>query len=102
MGEREEPLEQWADLRDQRRASDRQITGRRRAEPLDPAARGRAAHLAPDAPPASFWSSTSSRGNGCPSESPTTPPRLRSSSPADAAVALDDTRPQRSWPQDGV
>ncbi|MFJ3206284.1 DUF6087 family protein [Streptomyces sp. NPDC086989] len=30
--------------------SDRQITGRRRVQPLDPAARGRAAHLAPDAP----------------------------------------------------
>ncbi|MFF3215594.1 DUF6087 family protein [Streptomyces sp. NPDC002886] len=50
MSEREEPLEQWAARRDQRRASDRQITGRRRAEPLDPDARGRAAHLAPDAP----------------------------------------------------
>ncbi|MEV6957472.1 DUF6087 family protein [Streptomyces sp. NPDC051183] len=50
MGEREEPLKQWAARRDQRRASDRQITGRRRAEPLDAAARGRAAHLAPDAP----------------------------------------------------
>ncbi|MGP3636863.1 DUF6087 family protein [Streptomyces sp. 24-1644] len=51
MSEREEPLEQWAARRAQRRASDRQITGRRRAEPLDPAAaRGRASHLAPDAP----------------------------------------------------
>lgn len=50
MSEREEPLEQWAARRDQRRASDRQITGHRRAEPLDTTARGRAAHLAPDAP----------------------------------------------------
>ncbi|MFF1415823.1 DUF6087 family protein [Streptomyces sp. NPDC058289] len=50
MGEHQEPLEQWADRRDRRRESDRQITGRRRAEPLDPAARGRAAHLTPDAP----------------------------------------------------
>ncbi|MGW1766724.1 DUF6087 family protein [Streptomyces sp. NPDC002073] len=53
MGDREESeesLEEWARKRDRRRASDRQITGRRRAEPLDPAARGRAAHLSPDAP----------------------------------------------------
>ncbi|MFD5411584.1 DUF6087 family protein [Streptomyces nojiriensis] len=45
-----EPLAAWSERRDRRRESDRQITGRRRAEPLDPAARGRAAHLAPDAP----------------------------------------------------
>ncbi|MFD6973460.1 DUF6087 family protein [Streptomyces sp. NPDC059949] len=45
-----EPLAAWAERRDRRRESDRQITGRRRAEPLDPAARGRAAHLAPHAP----------------------------------------------------
>ncbi|MEV7420389.1 DUF6087 family protein [Streptomyces sp. NPDC089919] len=45
-----EPLAEWAARRDRQRASDQQITGRRRAEPLDPAARGRAAHLAPDAP----------------------------------------------------
>ncbi|WP_327267207.1 DUF6087 family protein (plasmid) [Streptomyces sp. NBC_01232] len=45
-----EPLAAWADRRDRRRESDRQITGRRRVEPLDPAARGRAAHLAPDVP----------------------------------------------------
>ncbi|MFD3329619.1 DUF6087 family protein [Streptomyces sp. NPDC058701] len=50
MDEHEEPLDQWAARRDRRRESDWQITGRRRAEPLDPAARGRAAHLAPDAP----------------------------------------------------
>ncbi|MFC9825256.1 DUF6087 family protein [Streptomyces erythrochromogenes] len=45
-----EPLAAWAERRDRRRESDRQITGRRRAEPLDPAAPGRAAHLVPDAP----------------------------------------------------
>lgn len=45
-----EPLAAWADRRDRRRESDRQITGRRRAEPLDPDARGRAAHLAPEGP----------------------------------------------------
>lgn len=45
-----EPLAAWAERRDRRRESDRQITGRRRVQPLDPAARGRAAHLAPDAP----------------------------------------------------
>ncbi|MFK0016301.1 DUF6087 family protein [Streptomyces sp. NPDC091027] len=46
----EEPLAMWAERRDRRRASDRQITGRRRAEPLDPVSQGRAAHLAPHAP----------------------------------------------------
>lgn len=50
MGTDGEPLAAWAERRDRRRESDRQITGRRRVEPLDPAARGRAAHLAPDAP----------------------------------------------------
>ncbi|MFE1556125.1 DUF6087 family protein [Streptomyces sp. NPDC058734] len=50
MDEQQEPLEQWAARRERRRASDRQITGRRRAEPLDPTAPGRAAHLAPNAP----------------------------------------------------
>lgn len=45
-----ESLGRWAERRDRRRESDRQITGRRRVEPLDPAARGRAAHLAPHAP----------------------------------------------------
>ncbi|MFI8504950.1 DUF6087 family protein [Streptomyces sp. NPDC085524] len=45
-----EPLAEWAERRDRRRESDRQITGRRRAEPMDPAAGGRAAHLAPNTP----------------------------------------------------
>ncbi|RST09007.1 hypothetical protein EF910_02005 [Streptomyces sp. WAC07149] len=50
MDEQQEPLEHWAARRERRRASDRQITGRRRAEPLDPNAPGRAAHLTPNTP----------------------------------------------------
>ncbi|MFD3939815.1 DUF6087 family protein [Streptomyces sp. NPDC058611] len=85
-----EPLAAWAERRDRRRESDRQITGRRRAEPLDPAARGRAAHLTPDAPPASSSSSTRSPASGCPSESPTTRPRPPPSSTAGDTPALPD------------
>lgn len=44
----DESLADWADRRDRRRASDRQITGRRRAVPLAPGVN--AAHLAPEAP----------------------------------------------------
>ncbi|MFJ7130460.1 DUF6087 family protein [Streptomyces sp. NPDC098101] len=41
-------MEEWAARRDRRRASDRQITGIRRATPLAPGVN--AAHLAPDEP----------------------------------------------------
>ncbi|MFD6891727.1 DUF6087 family protein [Streptomyces sp. NPDC059957] len=88
MGEHEEPLDQWADRRDRRRESDRQITGRRRAEPLDPTARGRAAHLAPDAP-RMLLERTTRPASGCRSESPTTPPRPRSSSPVLRVTLLE-------------
>lgn len=44
----EESLDSWAARRDRRRASDRQVTGTRRALPLAPGAN--AAHVAPDAP----------------------------------------------------
>ncbi|MFD9523632.1 DUF6087 family protein [Streptomyces sp. NPDC059979] len=82
-----EPLAAWAERRDRRRESDRQITGRRRAEPLDPAARGRAAHLAPNAP-ASSSSSTRRPASGWLSESPTTPPR-----PPPSSMGGDTTAP---------
>ncbi|UQA97549.1 DUF6087 family protein [Streptomyces halobius] len=45
----DESLSDWFARRDQQRASDRQITGTRRALPLAPG-NLRASHIAPDAP----------------------------------------------------
>ncbi|MFK0045386.1 DUF6087 family protein [Streptomyces sp. NPDC090741] len=44
----DESLADWTDRRDRRRASNQQITGRRRVVPLAPGAN--AAHLTPEAP----------------------------------------------------
>ncbi|MFB7266661.1 hypothetical protein ACFCXH_31640 [Streptomyces nojiriensis] len=68
-----EPLAAWVERRGRRRESDRPITCRRRAELLDPAARGRAAHHAPDASRVLFEFDEES-GEWLRSEAQTTPP----------------------------